>query len=174
MIVDLQKQKTNCSVIVKRILVKIWTHKFDYRSDLERKRLASFPSKILNITVIISFLQKLSTWVTAKSNLFTRIGFLLLTSVTFLRAITTCSAFTLDCEYDNSTIILIGDVYCPNTKCSGKFCMHKKTFQSLGRNYYQCPQRASVCQVRNNPFEDQTNSFFLSLGQGVCIFEETP
>ena len=31
-----------------------------------------------------------------------------------------------------------------------------------------------MCQVRNIPFEDQTNSFFLSLGQGVYIFEESP
>ena len=29
-------------------------------------------------------------------------------------------AFTTDCGYDNSTIILIEDVCCPNTKCSGK------------------------------------------------------
>ena len=85
-----------------------------------------------------------------------------------------CSAFTSDFGYDNSTIILIGDVYCPNTKCLGKLCLHKKTFQSLGRSDYQCPQRGCVCQVRNNPFEDQTTSFFLSLGQRVYIFEETP
>ena len=85
-----------------------------------------------------------------------------------------CSAFTPDFGYDNSTTILIGDVYCPNTKCSGKICQHKKTFQSLGRSDYQRPQCASVCQVRNIPFEDQTNSFFLSFGQGVCIFEESP
>ena len=98
----------------------------------------------------------------------------MLTSVTFLRAITMCSAFTPDCGYDNSTIILIGDVYCPNTKCLDKLCLHKKTFQSLGRSDYQCPQCASVCQVRNIPFEEQTNSFFLSLGQGVYIFEESP
>ena len=31
-----------------------------------------------------------------------------------------------------------------------------------------------VCQVRNIPFEDQSNSLFLSLGQGVYIFEENP
>ena len=49
-----------------------------------------------------------------------------------------------------------------------------KTFRSLGRSDYQCQQCASVCQVRNIPFEDQTNSFFLSLGQGVDISEETP
>ena len=85
-----------------------------------------------------------------------------------------CSAFTPDSGYDNSTIILLGDVYCPNTKCLGKLCPHKKTSHSVGRSDYQYPQCGSVCQVRNIPFEDQTNSFFLSLGQGVYIFEESP
>ena len=84
-----------------------------------------------------------------------------------------CCAFTPDSGNDNSTIILIGDVYCPNTKCLGKLCLHEKTFQSLGRSDYQCPQCGSVCQVRNFPFDDQTNSFFLSHGQGVCIFEKS-
>ena len=60
------------------------------------------------------------------------------------------------------------------TKCLGKLCLHKNTFQSLGRSDYQGPQCASVCQVRNILFEEQTNSFFLSLGQGVYIFEERP
>ena len=85
-----------------------------------------------------------------------------------------CTALTPDCGCDNSTIILIGDVYCPNTKYSGKFCLHKKTFQSLGQRDYQCMQCASVCQLRNIPFEDQKHSFFLSLGQEVYIFEESP
>ena len=31
-----------------------------------------------------------------------------------------------------------------------------------------------MCQVRNIPFEDQTNSFFLSFCPGVYIFEEKP
>ena len=84
------------------------------------------------------------------------------------------SAFTPDCGNDNSTINLIGDVLCLNTKCSGRICLHKKTFQYLGRGDYQCPQCGSVCQVRNFLFEDQTNSFFLSLGQGVYVFEESP
>ena len=92
--------------------------------------------------------------------------------MTFLRAIKLCSL--TDFGYGRSTIILIGDVYCPNTKCLGKLCLHKKTFQSLGRSVYQCPQCASVCQVRNIPFEEQINSFFLSLGQRVYIFEERP
>ena len=100
----------------------------------KRTRLVSFPSKSFNNTAINSFIQKLSTSVTAKSNISTRIDFLLLTSVTFLRAITMCSAFTPDCGYDNSTIILLEDVYGPNTKCLCKFCLHKKTFQSLDRS----------------------------------------
>ena len=104
----------------------------------------------------------------------TRIDFLLLTNVTFLRAITMCSALIPDCGYDKSTSFLIGDVYCPNTKCVGKLCLHKKTFQSLGRSHYQCLQCVSVCQVRKIPFEDQTNSFFLSFGPGVYIFEDSP
>ena len=98
----------------------------------------------------------------------------MLTSVTFRRAITMCSAFTPDCGCDNSTIILLEDMCCPNTKCLGKLCLHKKTFQSLGRSDYQRPECVSVCQVRNIPFEDQTISFFLSFGPGVYIFEENP
>ena len=39
-----------------------------------------------------------------------------------------CSAFTPDCGYGNSTIILIGDVYCPKTKCLHKLCLYKKHF----------------------------------------------
>ena len=96
--------------------------------------------------------------------------FLLPTSVEFFRAITMCST---DCAYDKSAIIIIGDVYCPKTKCLGKLYLHKKIFQSLGGSDYQCPQCASVCQVRNIQFEDQTNSFFLSFGAGVYIFEES-
>ena len=65
-------------------------------------------------------------------------------------------------------------MYCPNTKCAGKPGRHKKTFQPLGSSDYQCPQCASVCQVRNIPFEDQTNSYFLSFGPGVYIVEESP
>ena len=85
-----------------------------------------------------------------------------------------CSAFTPDCGYNNSTIFVIGDVHCQNTKFSGRVCLHMKTIQSLGGSIYQCPQCGTVCQVRNIPFEDQRNSFFFWLGQGVFIFEENP
>ena len=83
-----------------------------------------------------------------------------------------CSAFTPDCGYDNSAITLIRDVYCPNTKCLSKLCLHEKTFQSIGRSDYQCRQCVSVCQVHHIPFEDQRSSFFLSPGQGVNIFDQ--
>ena len=119
--------------------------------------------------VIISFLQKLSTWVTVESNISTRIDLLLLKTVRILRAITKCRASTPDCGFDNSTIILTGDVYCPNTKCLGKLRMHKKSFQSLGRSDYQCPQCGSVCQVGNSPFEEQTTPFSCRLVKG-CTF----
>ena len=79
-----------------------------------------------------------------------------------------------DCSYDNSFNFLIGDVYCPNTKCLVKLCLHKNNIQSLARSDYQCPQCGSVCQGRNIPFEEQINSFFLSPGPGVYIFEERP
>ena len=147
---------------------------FVYHSDLETTILAYFLSKSLNYTVINLFLQKLSNLTIVNFTVSTRTDITLQTSVKKLRAIKMCSAFNPDCGYNNSTIILIGDVYCPNTKCSGRFCLHKKTFQSLDRSDYQCPQCGSVCQVRNIPSEDQKSSFFLSLGQGVYIFEETP
>ena len=51
--------------------------------------------------------------------------FLLPTSVTFFRAITRCST---DCGYDNSAIIIIGDVYCPNTNVWVNFVCTKRLF----------------------------------------------
>ena len=85
-----------------------------------------------------------------------------------------CSAFNPDCGYGNSTIIFIRDVRFPNTKWSGKLCLHKKTIQSLGRGDYQWLPWVSVCQVRKIAFENQTNSFFLLFGQAVYVFEENP
>ena len=148
--------------------------KFVNGFHLETTILVYFPSKSLNYTAINLFLRKLSTLTIAKITISTRTNITVETSVKYLRAITMCSAFTPDSGYEISPISLIGDVHCPNTKCSGKICLHIKTFQPLARSDYQCPQCASVCQVRNIPFEDQTNSFLLSFGQGVHIFEESP
>ena len=90
-----------------------------------------------------------------------------------MRATTVCSAFTLDCGYDNSTNNLIEDVCFPNTECSDKCCLLKKN-PSFGRSDYQFTQCASECQVRIIPFEGGTKSLFLSFGQGVHIFEDSP
>ena len=54
-----------------------------------------------------------------------------------------------------------------------KPCVYKKILQPLGRSDYHCPQYASICQVRNNPLQEQTNSFFLLCQQGIYNFEET-
>ena len=35
------------------------------------------------------------------------------------------------------------------------------------------PSMQSMFQVRPNPFEEQTNSFFLKFGQGICILADT-
>ena len=140
--------------------------KFVNRSDLESTIGACFPSKSLNYTAITFFL------IIAKFTISTRTDITLQTSVKFLKAIMMCSAFTPDCGCDNSTILFFGEVHCPNTKCSGLLCLHKKTFQSLGRSDYQCPQCASVCQLHNIPFQDQTFSVSLTFVQGFYNFEE--
>ena len=91
-------------------------HKKDrvvYHSDLGTTILAFFPSKSLSYTASNLFLQKLSALIIVKITISTRTDITLQTIVKKLRAITMCSAFTPDCGYDNSTIILIGDVYCP-------------------------------------------------------------
>ena len=82
-----------------------------------------------------------------------------------------CSVFTPDRGYDNINIIVSGDVYYLNTKCSGKLCLHKETFQALGRSDYQCPQCASVCQVRKILFEDQTNCLFYRLAMAFTFLK---
>ena len=72
---DLQSQKTISLLITITISLSIQIDKFVYPSDLETTILVYFPSQSLNIKVINSFLQKLSTWFTAKSNISTRIDF---------------------------------------------------------------------------------------------------
>ena len=85
-----------------------------------------------------------------------------------------CSSFTYDCGYDKSTITFIGEVYCPNTNCSGKLCLHKKTIQSLEKRRLSmsamrvCVPGAQYLILRSSKF------VFLSFGQGVFIIEESP
>ena len=144
--------------------------KFFYGSDLETTILVSFPTEKLKYTVISIFLQKLSILAFAKLTMSPRTDNTLQTSLNNLRTKTMCSVFTSDCGYENSFISLIGDVF-KNTKCSGEPCLHKKTFQSLGRSDYQCPQGACVCQVPNIPHDDQTVSYSCRLVKGFTFLK---
>ena len=92
--------------------------------------------------------------------------YFLLTSVTFLRAITMCSAFTPNCGYDNSTIILIGDVYCPT--CPN--CVYISTNKTT--SFYDCKKCKACCHVLNIPFNDQKPTIMLFGGDGThCLHE---
>ena len=91
----------------------------------------SFVFSIKKFEMTTSFLQKLSTWVTAKSNISTRIEFLLLTSVTILRAITMCSAFTPDCRYYNSTFFSLGTCIVQIQSVRVNFACTKRLFNLL-------------------------------------------
>ena len=77
----LQSQKTISLLITIRISLNTHIDKFVYRSDLETKILACFPSKSLNYTAINLFLPKLSTLTIAKFTISTRIDITLQTSV---------------------------------------------------------------------------------------------
>ena len=155
------------------ISLNIQIDKFVYHSDLETTILAYFPSNNLNYMAINLFLQKLSTLTIVNFTICARTVITLQRSVKKLRAIIMCSSFIPDCGYDSSTIILIADVFCPNTKCFGKLCLHKKILQSLGRSDYQCPQCGSVCQVRNIPFDDQRIFFCCRSAKGFTILKRT-
>ena len=87
-----------------------------------------------------------------------------------MRSITMFSAFTFDSRYNKSVKKFIGNVYCLNKMCSDIICVHKKIFQSLERNDHHGLQRSCTRQLRNNPFEKQTNSFLLEFGCGIYIF----
>ena len=54
-----------------------------------------------------------------------------------------------------------------------EFACTKRLF-NLSAEAFINVHSVGLCHVRNIPFEDQRNSFFLSLGQGVYIFGENP
>ena len=84
-----------------------------------------------------------------------------------------CSSFTADCGHENSTILLIEDVYCPNTKCSGKLRLHKKTFQSLGRSDYQCPQCVCVPSAQWSLWRSNNFLFLVLWPRGSHLWRES-
>ena len=129
----------------------------------EKKRLASFPSKSLNDAVINSFLQKLSTWVTAKTNICTRIEFLLPTGVTLLRAIMT---------FEENIKDIIGDVFCTKKKCRGEKCVYWTSFEESKKSTYECKQCKSCRHVLSIPFKDRKPCVTL-FGWTCCFRKKT-
>ena len=170
---DLQSQKTISLLLTITISLNIQIDKFFYRSDLETTILEYFLSKSLNYSAIILFLQKFSTLTIAKFNISARTEITLQTIVKKMRAITMCSAFTLIVGMTMTLLFSLRTCYVHIQSVLVNFAC-TEDFQFLGRSEYRCSQCASACQVHIFPFEDQTNSFLLSLGQGVYIFEESP
>ena len=56
-------------------------------------------------------------------------------------------------------------------QCVREF-VHKRTFQSLDRSDYQGLHCKFNFQVRNNPFEEQSKSFFSNLAERIHVFEQ--
>ena len=154
-----------------KIALNVPIDKFVYHSDLETTILVYFPSKRLNYTAINLFLQKLSPLTFVKFTIFTRTDITLQASEKELRVNTMCRAFTPDCWWNNSTFIFIGDVYCPNTKCSGKFACTKRFFNLWAetiinvRNEHLCARCAKfVLKIKRIPFS-------CPLVKGVIFFQ---
>ena len=84
-----------------------------------------------------------------------------------------CSAFTTDCGYKNSTIILIGDVSCPNKKCSVDYACTKRLFNLSAeaiinaRNARLCVRCAIfLLKIKKIPFSCR-------LGKGFTFLKRT-
>ena len=161
---DLQNQKIISSLNTVQISLSTQLDSFVYRFDLETTILASCPSKILNYRAMNLFLQKLSTFTSAKFITFTRTQFKLQPSGQKMRAITMRSTFTSDRRYEKSNIKNNGNVYCPNEKFPGKPWVQKNISQFLQRQGNQCPQCVSTSKVHNNSFEQQDLSISSARG----------
>ena len=85
-----------------------------------------------------------------------------------------CSVITHVCGYHNSTFILIGDVYCPNTKCLGKRCLHKKTSLISRQKRLSMPAvRVSVSGAQYSFWRSNKFLFLVAWPRGLH-FEENP
>ena len=85
-----------------------------------------------------------------------------------------CSSFTPDCDYDNSTTILNGDVFCTNTECSCDLCPHKKLFNLSTEAIIKIRIARLCASCAIFLLNIKQILFFLSSGPGVYFFEECP
>ena len=83
-----------------------------------------------------------------------------------------CSVFTPDCEYDNSTIILIGEVYCRKTKWLGKFCLHKILFTLLEERLSMSAMRVCVPGAQYSFWRSHKFLFLVGWSRGLHFWRE--
>ena len=134
--------------------MNIQKDKFVCRSDLGTIILAYFQSKSLNYTAINLLLQKLST-----STIYTRNYTTLQSSVKYLRAITMCTAFTLNvCEtiallFSLGTCIIQIQSVRVNFACTKKFYNLSAEAIINVRNARQCARCAIfLSKIKQAPF----------------------
>ena len=84
-----------------------------------------------------------------------------------------CSTFTPDSGYDSALLFLLETCFVQIQSVLVNFVCTKRLFNLLAEAIINVRNVGLFCQVRNIPFEDQTNSFFLSFGAGVYIFEKS-
>ena len=87
-----------------------------------------------------------------------------------------CSAFTPDCEYDKSTIILIGDVFCPsvwvNFACTKRFFNLSAEAIINVRNARVCARCAIfILKIKQFPFSCRLVKGFTFLKRVQSQFE---
>ena len=114
----------------------------------------------------------MSTLTIVKLTISTTTDITLQTSVKKLRAITMCSAFTPDYGYDNSTIILFGDVYCPNTKCSGKLCLPKDFSISRQKRLSMSAMRVCVSGAQHSFWRSKKILLLVAWARGLHFWKE--
>ena len=143
-------------------------------SGFKGTRLASLPSKSLNITGISSFSQKLSTWVTAESNVSTTIDFLLLKNVTFLRAFMTpdSNIFAEVLHQHQGIVELMRDKICPDKERRGQKCVSLTSFEEINKSTNECKQCNACSHVLNIPSVDQ-KLCGTSIGWTYCFRKKT-
>ena len=116
---DLQSQKTISLLITITISLSIQIDIFVYRSDLKTTILAFFTIKKFELHDNRFVFTKIVNLNPRETRHFNKNRYYIANKCEKLRAITMCSALTPGCRFDNSTILFLGDAYCPKTRCSG-------------------------------------------------------
>ena len=74
--------------------------------------------------------------------------------------------------WDQSRVLLIGDVICPNKKCEGKKCVCLMSFEKFNKSTYQCKLCKACSRLLNSPFMDQRPCVTL-FGWTYCFRKKT-